>query len=365
MNSTGRDPDPAFERLVARGLAQETDRSGRACPDADLLAAWFDHALSPPERERVEAHVSSCESCQQIVAALARSEPEVIRAAPLPAPARPWHWHWRWVVPLATAVLVVVVGSRTLISPGPTGGPATPSEQAPPAEARRARAGEQTLQTPKPPATPQAVEQAPPGERTATAPPGAPAESLAANRPAPAQAAASPGAAAPVTMAVPAAPPPPASPAAPIGEVARLAPPPAAAGAQQGMEAAAQADAMKVSEAAAARSIVAGPSVSWRFGRDGRIEKSIDRGQSWELQSSGVATGLADASAPTDRVCWIVGARGVVVRTVDGRTWRRVTPPTGADLVAVHARSDLSATVTASDRAEYETADGGATWRRR
>ena len=356
MNSTGRDPDPAFERLVARGLAQETDRSGRACPDADLLAAWFDHALSPPERERVEAHVSSCESCQQILAALARSEPEVIRAAPLPAPARPWHWHWRWAVPLATAVLVVIVGSRTLISPGPTGGLPTPSEQA-----RRA-------------------------------------EPVAANPPAPARTAASPQAASPVTMAVPAASRPPASPAAPRSEVARLAPPPAAGAApaalgaappagagtraegqvadmagrepdprsgQQVMKTAAPPGPMKASDVAAARSIVSGPSVSWRFGPDGLIEKSIDRGQSWEIQSSGVTTVLSDASAPTDRVCWIVGAGGVVVRTVDGRTWRRVRPPTGADLVAVHAWSDLSATVTASDRAEYETADGGATWRRR
>ena len=119
MKSTGRESDPAFDRLIARGLAREADASGNACPDADLLAAWFDHSLSALESERIEAHAAGCECCQQILAALARSEPAVIRAAPLPAPARAWHWHWRWLVPLATAVVVVVVGSHTLRAPGP------------------------------------------------------------------------------------------------------------------------------------------------------------------------------------------------------------------------------------------------------
>ena len=42
-----------------------------------------------------------------------------------------------------------------------------------------------------------------------------------------------------------------------------------------------------------------------------------------------------------------------------------LTSPTDADLVAVHAWNDLSATITVSDRSEYETADGGKTWRQR
>ena len=109
---------------------------------------------------------------------------------------------------------------------------------------------------------------------------------------------------------------------------------------------------------------VPGTTTTWRFGQDGAIEKSTDRGQTWERQSSGVTTALAAASAPTDRVCWIVGAHGVVLRTTDGRTWQRLNSPTDADLVAVRAWSEASAAITASDRSVYETADGGQSWRR-
>ena len=78
-----------------------------------------------------------------------------------------------------------------------------------------------------------------------------------------------------------------------------------------------------------------------------------------------MSTPLADASAATDLVCWVVGARGVVLRTTDGRNWERLPSPTTGDLVSVHAWSDSVATVTAADRTTYETSDGGKTWRRR
>jgi hypothetical protein len=111
-----------------------------------------------------------------------------------------------------------------------------------------------------------------------------------------------------------------------------------------------------------------GPSgnmVIWRYGQGGVIERSTDRGQTWERQQSGVAMALVDGSAATDRACWIVGERGVVLRTVDGRTWQRLPSPTAVDLVSVHAWSEASATITAADRSEYETMDGGRSWRQR
>ncbi len=277
MKPTADDRGAAYERFVAAGLAREADLSGTACPDADLLAAWFDHTLSDDERERIGTHVSSCAFCQEMLGALARSEPAVVRAAPVPAPARPWHWHWRWLVPLATAAVVVVVGTRTLRAPGP----ARPAEaEAPVATAAPALAEAKTAG-----AENRAV-------RSLVAAAGAPRGSVSVEGP-------------------------------------------------------------------------AGTSITWRFGQDGSIEQSIDDGRSWERQASGVSTALLDASAPADRVCWIVGAGGVVLRTTDGRTWQRLSSPTGADLVAVHAWSEASATVTASDRSVYETSDGGRTWRRR
>ena len=83
---------------------------------------------------------------------------------------------------------------------------------------------------------------------------------------------------------------------------------------------------------------------------------------SWQAQASGVSAALAAVSAPSNTTCWAVGARGVVVRTVDGTNWKPVTAPTASDLVVVRASSEEAATVRASDGSEYSTSDGGRTW---
>jgi photosystem II stability/assembly factor-like uncharacterized protein len=108
-----------------------------------------------------------------------------------------------------------------------------------------------------------------------------------------------------------------------------------------------------------------GEAATWRYGEGGHVERSTDGGRTWQRQASGVSTSLVDGSATSDLVCWLVGPRGVVLRTTDGRTWERLPSPTFADLVSVHAWSALIATVTAADRTSYETADGGRTWRKR
>ena len=347
-----------FDRLIARGLAREVDASGNACPDADLLAAWFDHTLSSPESERIEAHLAGCECCQQILGALARSEPEVIRAAPLPAPARAWHWHWRWVVPLATAALVVVVATRTLRAPGPAtrlrpsgygeaGSQTTAAASPQPAQVATNRAA-----PPPPPSSPARADAAPNAAPIA-APPAAAAPQAMKPESQMAELAGRKADAARDKMLMTAV----SKPAEPAVAESAAAGGRAAAGRATGLQA--------VRPVSVAAPAVAGSTIAWRFGQDGAIERSSDRGQTWERQSSGVTTALADASAPNDRVCWIVGARGVVLRSTDGRTWQRLNPPTDADLVAVHAWNELSATVTAADRSEYETTDAGKTWRRR
>ncbi len=397
MKPTGSDRDPGFDRLIARGLAREVDASGNACPDADLLAAWFDHTLSSPESERIEAHLAGCECCQQILGALARSEPEVIRAAPLPAPARAWHWHWRWVVPLATAALVVVVATRTLRAPGPAtrlrpsgygeaGSQTTAAASPQPAQVATNRAAPTKAPSELVRSASDTVRFVPPpgadlkargtmAGRTGQAPPPPPSSPARADAaPNAAPIAAPPAAAAPQAMK-------------PESQMAELAgrkadaardkmlmtavskpaePAVAESAAAGGRAAAGRATGLQaVRPVSVAAPAVAGSTIAWRFGQDGAIERSSDRGQTWERQSSGVTTALADASAPNDRVCWIVGARGVVLRSTDGRTWQRLNPPTDADLVAVHAWNELSATVTAADRSEYETTDAGKTWRRR
>ncbi len=398
MKPTGREPDRPFGRLIAHGLAREVDASGNACPDADLLAGWFDHTLSSPEVERVAGHVAGCECCQQILAALARSEPEVIRAAPLPAPPRAWHWHWRWVVPLATAVLVLVVGSRTLRAPGPVTrlrpsgyGEASPRPsgygEASPRPSGYGEAGPRSSSSASPPPAQVVMKGAdrisPPADRTArtamanrVAPapqplPTPPAADAAGARPSPlgyGEAGRQPALAEAVKVEVV---PPPAPPlpqgtkpesqmaeqaqrqadnasakmlrtAAPAA-VAPPPPPPAVAG----QPARLTFNSMAVRQTSVTSSMLSGSAVSWRFGRDGSIEKSSDRGQTWVRQSSGVTTALTDASAPSDRICWIVGAGGVVLRTTDGVTWQQLASPTGAES---RCRARLERSVGDGDR---------------
>lgn len=383
MKPIDADRDPAFDGFVARGLERETDASGNACPDADLLAAWFDRSLSPLEAERIEAHSAACGSCQQILADLARSEPEVTRAAPVPAPARPWHWHWRWLAPLATAVVVLVVGTRTLRAPS----------EVPSDVLLQMKSKESEMARTMPPMSPPVPV---PGEERPAIRPESALESKgetarALQKPAPG--AVQPEVPRNLTLAesvvTAVAPPPAAAPpgrADVVGVVGGIArdksiearpgllteravvqgqAPSAAAGA--GASARPTALTRETPEPLLVTSAAAPPGngVTWRYGQGGVIERSTDRGQTWERQRSGVTAALTDGSAPTDRICWIVGARGVVLRTTDGSTWVRVASPTMVDLVSVHAWNDANSTITAADHTEYVTTDGGASWRKR
>jgi len=100
----------------------------------------------------------------------------------------------------------------------------------------------------------------------------------------------------------------------------------------------------------------------WRLDPGARIFGSADAGRTWQLQYTGAGR-LVAGSSPSPEVCWVVGGRGLVLRTTDGRTWHAVPFPERLDLVAVLADSDRRATVHASDGRRFTTDDGGATWR--
>ena len=60
-------------------------------------------------------------------------------------------------------------------------------------------------------------------------------------------------------------------------------------------------------------------------------------------------------AAPAARVCWLVGARGVVLLTTDGATWRRIAFPEPVDLVAVQAADAAHATVITATGRRFST----------
>jgi hypothetical protein len=103
--------------------------------------------------------------------------------------------------------------------------------------------------------------------------------------------------------------------------------------------------------------------VRWRLLPRGRVERSDD-GIKWKPQKSGVKVELLAGSAPSEVVCWLVGRRGIILRTTDGgKHWRKVLSPIGRDLAAVQAADALIATISDADKkARFVTRDGGATW---
>ena len=376
----------SFNRLLREALkAPALDPPGR-CLDPETVAAWCDGTLDAASRAAAEAHAAACERCQALMAAMMRSEPAVAQ--------RPW---WRspafgWLAPLtvaAAAVLIWVGLPERRQSPSEADAAAQPSSAA-------ASAPLTTPATAEAPPEPERLRES---SKAAAAPPAgrlesrAPSNREATSRP-PASAAAAPPVAtervqeavgttvdpatrlppvvapepssaparAQADAALAAAPPPQAPATAPIQ--ARPAPQAQAGALTESVNIAA--DAARVDSARAQREIVvpsADGSTRWRITTSGMVQRSIDRGLTWENQPTGESAILTAGAAPSNTVCWLVGRGGVVLLTTDGRSWRRVPFPQTLDLIAVAASNDRQATVTAASGAKFTTTDGGRSWR--
>ncbi|UGQ44644.1 WD40/YVTN/BNR-like repeat-containing protein [Massilia endophytica] len=91
--------------------------------------------------------------------------------------------------------------------------------------------------------------------------------------------------------------------------------------------------------------------------------------QSWQPQESGIDTELRGLSVVSESVAWASGAKGRVLRTVDGKVWKAMTVP-GAehldfrDIHAVDADTAIIMSAGPGDASRvYRTTDGGATWK--
>lgn len=90
----------------------------------------------------------------------------------------------------------------------------------------------------------------------------------------------------------------------------------------------------------------------------------------WRPLSSPVAVELRGLAVVSDRVAWASGARGTVIRTVDGETWQ-VVPVPGAealDFRDIEAWDDKNAIALSIGPGEasniFKTTDGGASWKK-
>ena len=347
----------------------------------DELAAWMDGTLSSAERSAAEAHASDCAHCQAMLAAMARTAPDVSRAPS-------WIGSVRWLVPIAAAAIVLAVWVGVTRGPAPMQVARTETAPAPlPERETKPSAGAQL-----PPEPRAKVAEAPPlrdakQELSKRAAPqkdrdkaAQPFGGLAANKPtADRLDALEQKAAAPVV----ASPPPPAAAAPPISAVgqAAAAPPAAAPVAPPEPQ---PATPQPFNETVTIRSeapLVAGRagqvaggrmppvdvmsperSYRWRAVTPGSIQYSIDGGMSWRSSNTGTSVPLRAGSAPSRTVCWLVGQGGLVLLTTDGQNWQVRPFPERIDLTDVSATDARNATVTTANRRRFVTADGGATW---
>ena len=103
------------------------------------------------------------------------------------------------------------------------------------------------------------------------------------------------------------------------------------------------------------------PNVRWRIAGSS-VQRSTNRGASWEVTSTGLATELTAGSAPSVSVCWVVGRGGVVLLSIDGVSWQRVPFPEATDLSAIRARDARSASVSTAAGRTFSTTNAGITW---
>jgi len=325
------------------------------CLDAETMAAWVDHALPASEAAAAEVHVADCARCQAVLAVLVKTLPAVAQPA-----LSPW-WRRGWaigtLVPLAGGALALALWVATprqpASSPAATSTTSVTSTTSPTVESAPAPSAAPAVTAEPPraaaPARADRKEQAPAAAPPARVPAISPAPAEARDEPARAKAdELRRGDAAPSPVA-PAAPPPPAA-AAP-------------AGARQAF--ATRALEFTLNKTAAVVDVVSpDPSIRWRIGAAGSIQRSADGGATWVAQASGVAQDLTAGTSPQRGVCWIVGRAGTVLLLTNGNLWRRLEFPETIDLTQVDARDGSAATVTASDGRRFQTADGGQTWAR-
>jgi photosystem II stability/assembly factor-like uncharacterized protein len=91
--------------------------------------------------------------------------------------------------------------------------------------------------------------------------------------------------------------------------------------------------------------------------------------QSWQAVASDAKTELRGLSVVSDKVAWASGAKGTVLRTIDGVNWQALQVP-GADTIDLRDIQAFDANTAVAMGAGpgaasriYRTVDGGANWR--
>jgi len=105
------------------------------------------------------------------------------------------------------------------------------------------------------------------------------------------------------------------------------------------------------------------PAVRYRLVSGGFVSRTTDGGATWNGQLVSANVKLTAGSAPSAKVCWVVGNHGTIYLTTDGATsWKKIHAPAKVDFAAVTAKDASSTTVTSADGKKFSTANGGKNW---
>jgi hypothetical protein len=102
--------------------------------------------------------------------------------------------------------------------------------------------------------------------------------------------------------------------------------------------------------------------VIYRIVGAGFVELTTDGGATWQGQLVSQKADFTAGSAPTPKICWLVGRGGALFRTSDGSNWKKIRPPASVDLMGVNATDASTVTVTAADGQKYSTDNAGKIW---
>lgn len=376
-------PKSVIARMRSQAAPQEH-------PDADLLAAFVEQALTGRERENVLAHLAVCATCRETVA-LAAPQPVAVPPASVLVP---WYRRPRifaWAGTLATLVVMASLlvnygkqqSTRRVISDAtPAEVAVAPAENKPAAPATQnevAKGSPDRLD--KAPAAKAEPANAAPKQKTIKQEHGRDEMAIVLPAPPKDQKKADGGTlqsqysvmkeAAPA----PAPPPPATAPAAAaraadaiadkqqVTVTAESAAVESAARSQNTELAANQGVVGGMVQRKAAKIAASAPSARWSISDKGKLQRSFDQGQTWQPTLTKEPV-VFRALAVVGNDVWAGGSGGALFHSADGgATWTKQNlPGTSKDVVSLQFADAQHGTARTADGIVWSTSDGGQHW---
>lgn len=113
------------------------------------------------------------------------------------------------------------------------------------------------------------------------------------------------------------------------------------------------------------RMFFANDQIGWACGELGTIQKTLDGGDGWQMQTSPSRKILYDIAGIDDKQLWIAGAGGLMLRTVDGgQNWNEQPTNIATALKSVHFVDARRGWAVGNDGIILLTINGGNRWQK-